>query len=163
MTVRKFCNEIYKRAGWILVLCRVEFFKISKRDVTFIREMRVQVCVQKNKDNFLENMLDHCAKFCRRVTDVSMSSSSWQRNFNKTLNSCIIPEEKVKTPSLRCKYMYNVHKTFIYCKSKLKILFFFLLKKKSIFSHVCSQDLSQTFTIGGVCSKIMRHFLLNKR
>ena len=70
----------------------------------------VQVCVQKNKDNFLENMLDHCAKFCKRVTDVSMSSSSWQRNFNKTLNSCIIPEEKVKTPSLRCKYMY-VHKT----------------------------------------------------
>ena len=62
-------------------------------------KLYVQVCVQKNKDNFLENMLDHCAKFCKRVTDVSMSSSSWQRNFNKTLNSCIIPEEKVKTPS----------------------------------------------------------------
>ena len=35
------CNEIKKRAGGILVLCRVEFSKIGKRDVTFIREMRV--------------------------------------------------------------------------------------------------------------------------
>ena len=33
--------EINKRAGWIFVLCRVEFSKIGKRDVTFIREMRV--------------------------------------------------------------------------------------------------------------------------
>ena len=38
---KKFCNEINKCAGWILVLCRMEFFKIGKRDVTFIREMRV--------------------------------------------------------------------------------------------------------------------------
>ena len=28
-------------AGWIFVLCRVEFSKIGKHDVTFIREMRV--------------------------------------------------------------------------------------------------------------------------
>ena len=38
-----FCNEINKRVGWIFVLCRVEFFKIGKRDVTFIREMRVPI------------------------------------------------------------------------------------------------------------------------
>ena len=54
MTLRKifirFCkniksfNEINKRAGWIFVLCRVEFSIIGKRDVTFIREMRV--CIQ---------------------------------------------------------------------------------------------------------------------
>ena len=33
--------EINKRAEWIFVLCRVEFSKIGKPDVTFIREMRV--------------------------------------------------------------------------------------------------------------------------
>ena len=32
---------VNKRVGWIFDLCRVEFFKIGKRDVTFIREMRV--------------------------------------------------------------------------------------------------------------------------
>ena len=36
--------EINKRAGWIFVSCRVEFSKIGKRDVTFIREMRVHKC-----------------------------------------------------------------------------------------------------------------------
>ena len=34
-------GKINKRAGWIFVLCRVEFSKIGKCDVTFIREMRV--------------------------------------------------------------------------------------------------------------------------
>ena len=34
--------EIDKRVGWNFFLCRVEFFKIGKRDVTFIREMRVE-------------------------------------------------------------------------------------------------------------------------
>jgi hypothetical protein len=33
-------EEINKRGGWIFLL-RVEFFKIGKRDFTFIREMRV--------------------------------------------------------------------------------------------------------------------------
>jgi hypothetical protein len=40
--IRKFCNEINKCAGWIFFLCRVEFSKIGKRDITFIREMRVK-------------------------------------------------------------------------------------------------------------------------
>ena len=86
----------------------------------------------KYKNSPSEIMPDHCVKFCRRVTHVSMSSSlSWQRNFNKTLNSCIIPEEKVKTPSLRCKYMYViVHTTSIHCKSSLKPVFFFLVVLK---------------------------------
>ena len=39
----KFCNEINKRAGQIFVLCRVEFSKIGKHDITFIREMRVSI------------------------------------------------------------------------------------------------------------------------
>ena len=38
----KVCNEINKRTGRIFVLCRVEFSEIGKRDVTFIREMRVE-------------------------------------------------------------------------------------------------------------------------
>ena len=37
-------KEINKRVGGIFDLCRVEFFKISKCDVTFIREMRVLQC-----------------------------------------------------------------------------------------------------------------------
>ena len=50
MTVRKifirFCKNIESFVmksitGWIFDLCRVEFSKISKRDVMFIREMRV--------------------------------------------------------------------------------------------------------------------------
>ena len=52
MTVRKifirFCKNIesfvmksINMQGGIFVLCRVEFSKIGKRDVTFIREMRV--------------------------------------------------------------------------------------------------------------------------
>ena len=48
MTVRlgferilKVNNEINKRAGGNFVLCMVEFSKIGKREVTFIREMRV--------------------------------------------------------------------------------------------------------------------------
>ena len=40
--IRKFCNEINKCAGWIFFLCRVEFSKIGKLDITFIREMRVK-------------------------------------------------------------------------------------------------------------------------
>ena len=36
-------KKINKRVGWIFVLWRVEFFKISKRDVTSIREMRVKI------------------------------------------------------------------------------------------------------------------------
>ena len=107
-------------------------------------KLYVQAFVPKNKNSPSENVLDHCAKFCRRVTDVSMSSSSWQRNFNKTLNSCIIPEEKVKTPSLRCKYMY-VHKTSFIERANWKPCSFSYWKKKSISSHVCSQDPSQTF------------------
>ena len=39
--IESFFNEINKRAGWIFVLFRVEFSKIGKCDVTFIREMRV--------------------------------------------------------------------------------------------------------------------------
>ena len=35
--------EINKRVGWIFDLCRVEFFKIGKRNDTFIREMRVVI------------------------------------------------------------------------------------------------------------------------
>ena len=35
--------EINKHVGWIFDLCRVEFFKIGKRNVTFIREMRVVI------------------------------------------------------------------------------------------------------------------------
>ena len=34
-------KEINKRVGLIFDLCRVEFLKIGKHDVTFIREMRV--------------------------------------------------------------------------------------------------------------------------
>ena len=34
-------NEINKRGGGIFFLLRVEFFKIGKREFTFIREMRV--------------------------------------------------------------------------------------------------------------------------
>ena len=120
-------------------------------------------------------MLDHCVKFCRRVTDVSMSSSSWQRNFNKTLNSCIIPEEKVKTPSLRCKYMYMYIKLSFIVRANWKPCSFSYWKKKerkkkkkkkSIFSQFCSQVyriFPRLFTMGGVwtfCSKIMRNFLL---
>ena len=52
MTVRnmviRFCKNIesfvmksINMQGGIFVLCRVEFSKIGKRDVTFIREMRV--------------------------------------------------------------------------------------------------------------------------
>ena len=36
-----FCNKINKHIGGIFVLCMVEFSKISKRAITFIREMRV--------------------------------------------------------------------------------------------------------------------------
>ena len=39
--IRKFCNEINKRGG-VILLWRVEFLKIGKRDFTFIREMRVR-------------------------------------------------------------------------------------------------------------------------
>ena len=37
--IEKFCNKVNKRGGGFF-LCRVEFFKIGKRDLTFIREMR---------------------------------------------------------------------------------------------------------------------------
>ena len=41
-SVRKICNEINIRAGgFLFCVLRVEFSKINKRDVTFIREMRV--------------------------------------------------------------------------------------------------------------------------
>ena len=42
----KVLKEINKRVGWIFDLCRVELFKIGKRDVTFIREMRVCTVVK---------------------------------------------------------------------------------------------------------------------
>ena len=73
MIVRKiiirFCKNIESfviksiliRAGGIFVLCRVEFSKIGKRNVTFIREMRVEHFVyisssewqNKNKKQFV--------------------------------------------------------------------------------------------------------------
>jgi hypothetical protein len=46
--------EKNKRGGWIFFLWRVEFFKIGKRDVTFIREMRVH---ENSKLKPGENML----------------------------------------------------------------------------------------------------------
>ena len=52
------CNELNKRARRIFVLCRVEFSKIGKRDVTFIREMRVDIlnliCKMAKKTHFQE-------------------------------------------------------------------------------------------------------------
>ena len=52
MTVRKFFIRFYKNIESFVMksinvqggfmLCRVEFLKIGKRDVTFIREMRVR-------------------------------------------------------------------------------------------------------------------------
>ena len=39
--IESFFYKIYKRAGVIYVLCWVEFSKIGKRNVTFIRKMRV--------------------------------------------------------------------------------------------------------------------------
>ena len=36
-------NDIKKRARWNFVLSCVEFSKIGKHDVTFIREMRVDI------------------------------------------------------------------------------------------------------------------------
>ena len=47
-SIRKFCNGI-KTCRVDFFLCRMEFSKISKRDITFIREMRVVTSVtQKN-------------------------------------------------------------------------------------------------------------------
>ena len=46
-----------KRAGWIFVLCRVEFSKIGKHDVTFIREMRVHISLVHMK--FIKNGIGH--------------------------------------------------------------------------------------------------------
>ena len=46
--------EFNKRGGWIFVFWRVEFFKIGKCDVTFIREMRV--CTWSNAKKCKRNL-----------------------------------------------------------------------------------------------------------
>ena len=63
-------------------MCRVEFFKISKRDVTFIREMRVErsICILTVSYNWILRVGSTAAvqlrhTFCYTAADLKKSYS----------------------------------------------------------------------------------------
>ena len=120
---------------WIFVLCRVEFSKIGKRDITFIREMRVDLDESRpmfnfDKSTFLKNEENEIIfQFSRVFLKINLHLCQDFKQFflywiildkwvSRTLAQAINHTPKIQHP---CFHWYFYHKHIsLYALGRLK-------------------------------------------